>query len=547
MLEVAAGFLAAADMTRLATRTQARALRVFEQNDALETAARTWVLGAFAAGQGYLDDADHSPRAWLVHKTRVTKGAAAGHVAWVRRFAAHPLVGMDLSAGVISQSFARTICGWTDRLPADCREPADEILLAAARARADLADLARLAEEIYTRSLLGPDLHPGLDFEDRGIRLESTLDGAGIVTGDLTPECAAVVRTVLDALSAPHGAEDTRTRAQRYHDALAEAMTRLVAAGMVPERAGQPSKVLAHLSLKDLIDLDAGSGLLWEWAARVRQQWAGHRAAAAITPGDGGAWLEGENAAGFACDASVTPIVFGAVDPTGLDDLMRLCVQLAGHGPFCRGTDSGDHRDPDSGDNGPAAGSPAVPDPRPAPEPPAAPEAPAEPEAPAGAGQVPADVAGPRVPSYRGREALAMAIIGKAVALVSGPGGLASFLRRHEFDGKLAGPSLPLDVGISRDIPAGIRAAVIARDQHCQWPGGCEQPACASQVHHITHQAHGGHTSVKDCKLYCWFHHQVMIHKMGWKITAHPDGTTTATSPDGTRLLHSHGPPSARE
>jgi len=43
----------------------------------------------------------------------------------------------------------------------------------------------------------------------------------------LTPECAAVVTTVLDALSAPAGADDTRTYAQRYHDAFHEAMRRL--------------------------------------------------------------------------------------------------------------------------------------------------------------------------------------------------------------------------------------------------------------------------------------------------------------------------------
>jgi hypothetical protein len=40
----------------------------------------------------------------------------------------------------------------------------------------------------------------------------------------LTPECAAMVQAVLDALSAPGGAGDLRTRPQRYHDALAEAM-----------------------------------------------------------------------------------------------------------------------------------------------------------------------------------------------------------------------------------------------------------------------------------------------------------------------------------
>jgi hypothetical protein len=33
-----------------------------------------------------------------------------------------------------------------------------------------------------------------------------------------------MVGTVLEALSAPRGAEDTRSHAQRYHDALEEAM-----------------------------------------------------------------------------------------------------------------------------------------------------------------------------------------------------------------------------------------------------------------------------------------------------------------------------------
>jgi hypothetical protein len=45
-----------------------------------------------------------------------------------------------------------------------------------------------------------------------------------VLHGDLAPECAAIVGQVLDALAAPAGAEDTRTQAQRYHDALAQAM-----------------------------------------------------------------------------------------------------------------------------------------------------------------------------------------------------------------------------------------------------------------------------------------------------------------------------------
>ena len=63
------------------------------------------------------------------------------------------------------------------------------------------------------------------------VRLQTTFEGAGVLHGDLTPECAAVVTAVLDALSAPAGAGDTRTHEQRYHDALQEAMRRLMRPG----------------------------------------------------------------------------------------------------------------------------------------------------------------------------------------------------------------------------------------------------------------------------------------------------------------------------
>jgi hypothetical protein len=40
------------------------------------------------------------------------------------------------------------------------------------------------------------------------------------------------------------------------------------------------------------------------------------------------------------------------------------------------------------------------------------------------------------------------------------------------------------------------------------------------------------------------FHHLTAIHRWRRSLTLHSDGTTTATSPDGKRTLHSHGPPS---
>ena len=251
-----------------------------------------------------------------------------------------------------------------------------------------------------------------------------------------------------------------------------------------------PVRAWVHMSLAELLALDGDGTLLGQWTDAVRARWAGHRAAASVAGGGGAAWLDGAAAAAVACDALITPVVTGDVDPAALDGLVRLCVELS------RWNDA---------DREPAAAA-----------------------------------AGPSSPS---REALERAIIGQAVALLSGPGGLASFLRRQQLGARLAGPSLPLDIGYSDTVPAAIRHAVTLRDQHCRWAGGCTQPAGACQVHHVRHKANGGPTSVKDCVLLCTFHHQVVIHRWGWTLVLNPDGTTTAWNPDRTKVLHSHSPP----
>jgi len=65
-------------------------------------------------------------------------------------------------------------------------------------------------------------------------------------------------------------------------------------------------------------------------------------------------------------------------------------------------------------------------------------------------------------------------------------------------------------------------------------------------VHHIVHQSDGGPTSVTSCALYCQFHHDVCIHRWGWQVILHPDGTSEARSTDGRQILKSHAPPTLR-
>ena len=494
MVHAGLSYLASVDAAQLPAGTQAECLQGLERADAIATAARAWFLSAFTAGQGYSADADYSPRARLIHKTGITRGAAASHTAWAGRAAAHPRVVTALAAGDLSESYGRAICRWTDKLPEKFRDESDELLIVAALAGLELADLGALFAEMYERARSDlPEEDPEQDFKDRGVRLETTFQGAGVLTGDLTPECAAVLGAVLDALSAPAGAEDDRTREQRYHDGLQEAMRRLAASDLLPERAGQPVKIWAHMSLADLLRMDGSSALQEEWTAQVRAQWAARRAAASETGSDGGAWLDGDTAEGIACDAAMSPIVTADVNAAALEGLVRLCVEL-------------DWRRRDVSGAAATTGEP-----------------------------------GPD--TTRAWDALEQAIIGQAVALLSGPGGLASFLRRRQLGARLGGPSLPLDIGYSESIPAGIRNAVVLRDRKCRWAGGCDQPASACQVHHTKHKANGGKTSTKDCVLLCAFHHQVVIHRWGWTLVLNPDGTTTAWNKDRTKMLHSHGPP----
>jgi HNH endonuclease len=196
-------------------------------------------------------------------------------------------------------------------------------------------------------------------------------------------------------------------------------------------------------------------------------------------------WLTGRAAQGYACDAAITPIITGAVDQ---DALAALAAEL--------------HAGASAGPPGP-----------------------------------------PQSPSPAALARLHEILLRHAAGLLSGPGGLAAFLRTRLTGDQIPSVSLPLDTGTPASlIPGALRRAVIIRDRHCAFPG-CDTPPAACQVHHIKPRAQGGRTKLTNLVLLCAFHHLIAVHRWGWTLTLHPDGTTTAVSPDHSRTLHSHGPP----
>src|SRR5579859_4132842 len=541
MLESLMRFLAAEDVSGLPAEAAAERLQALERHDAIEAAVRGRLLVVFDAQQGPVGDGQRNIRSWLIHSTGVTRGQAGEHQAVQAIARDHPVLHAALAeGGLLTKSVAVQLARWTRHIPEECRDEAEELLAGAAQAGVGLRDLAAMCAEILARTA-GPDSDgkdPGLDL---GLSLATTLDGAGVIHGDLTPECAAMVQAVLDALAAPQGAEDGRTRAQRYHDALQEAMNRLLASDLLPKRAGQPVKALVHIYFAELLEMD-GDGILQDkWIGEYRARWAAARAASSVSSGDGGAWLDGATAQAVAVDAMIVPVVTGDIDSGAVDDLIALCVQyhqLRTQTP-------------------PAEPGPATQD-APAQDQPATQDAPARERAttPASASPVP-DIPGPVPPGLTTAAArraeltatvtdaladLEHQILGKILQVVSGPGGAASFLRRTLLGKPLAGPSLPLDVGQTDDIPVHLRRLVALRDQHCQYPGGCDQPAAQCEPHHVVHRNDGGPTSLANLKNYCWWHHHVVLHELGWQLTVNPDGTSHVTSPDG-KTIHSNRPP----
>ena len=511
----------------LAACSDGDTLTGLEGAEARLTAARSAVLGRFCATHAYEADGQFGPKPWLRAFTRITPGAAGVALAWMHRLQAHPLVADALARELISVSWAREVCAWTDRLPPELIGDADRILLAAAAAGADLRDLALLAAEMLARA--APPDGDGDGFADRSLWLDETLAGAGRLAGDLTPACTAALSAVLDALGGKTGPEDTRTVTQRRHDALEEACQRLIGAGMVPGRDGQPLHIYAHMDLARLATTARAAAAA---GSRAESRWS-----LARTVAGPGAWCPtGPDADAAACDATVIPVITGQVDWALLDDVISLAVL-----PWAVA-----HTPPAAAPPGPApAGDPAR---RPGPVPGHVPRSPAASAGPAANGDPanpghppsPADPAGLLTPEARDR--LRQLALQHALGLLSGPAGLAAQYRTRTLDHPFTGRSQPLDVGTPTPIiPPHLRRAVTLRDQHCRFPG-CTQPPSVSQIHHLRARAQGGPTSLGNLALLCRFHHLTVIHRWNWILTCHPDGTTTATSPDG-RTLHSHSPP----
>ena len=81
----------------------------------------------------------------------------------------------------------------------------------------------------------------------------------------------------------------------------------------------------------------------------------------------------------------------------------------------------------------------------------------------------------------------------------------------------------------ARTVPPSTRRALVARDQHCVFPG-CDRPAPWCDGHHLVFWGEDGPTKLDNLGLVCGAHHR-KVHEEGWKLLRAKDGRWIATPP----------------
>jgi hypothetical protein len=214
-----------------------------------------------AAGTG-----SESTAAWVSTQARIDPAESASLVRLAGRLHGGELdaTRAALTAGHLTRHHAQVISTSTAVLAPTDRAGAEALLVHAARtltpsALRDLAASHRVALcQEPDRARRWQQQH-----DTRGFTLHD-LDPHGLSRpgGQLTAELTATLRTIFDAFGHRTGSDDTRSRTQRHHDALHEALTRVLHAGSAGERGGVRPHLNITIDLHDLLSDCGGSAQL---------------------------------------------------------------------------------------------------------------------------------------------------------------------------------------------------------------------------------------------------------------------------------------------
>jgi len=205
---------------------------------------------AFAQERGHLLDNACTAVGWIARTCNMSSSAAADRLCVGNQLGSLPQVSQALGQGEIGFQAASQLCHLYEQL-GDKRDGFDEQQMVGYAKQFTVAQLRVLCR--HARHAADPDgfyRDAEEDFERRWLHINPMLDGMHAVDGVLDPVGAAVVKSALDALARPNGAQDHRSHGQRQADALVELAHRAMERGTLPRRRGAKP----HLNLTTTLE-----------------------------------------------------------------------------------------------------------------------------------------------------------------------------------------------------------------------------------------------------------------------------------------------------
>jgi len=214
----------------------------------------------FAQTNAWEDWGSVSPIQWIRYECKMGGGAAADRVCVGEQLARLPLSSQALADGQIGFAHMAVLARTAEALTSsDTAKGFDEQLVLNEAKTLSVGRLWRFCHHVrHAADPKGFAADEADAVERRRLQLSPCEDGSLLVDGLLDSAGGAALRTALEPLARPAGAEDDRCSERRLADALVELATHALDAGLVPQRAGQRPHLQVTTTLETLRGL-AGS------------------------------------------------------------------------------------------------------------------------------------------------------------------------------------------------------------------------------------------------------------------------------------------------
>jgi len=193
-----------------------------------------------------------SPCSWVALQCQMSRTSAADRLCVGEELAHLPRIAQALSSGEIGFQAASVICHLSEQIGEKRAYIEEEDWIGFAR-RFSIKDLRYLTHEARIRwdcEAFERDLEA--NYELRSLDLSETISGMYRLDGWLDPAGGAALKSALESLSRPLGADDGRTSKQRRADSLVELVHHAMDRGTLPRRNGVRPHVSVHTTIEGL-------------------------------------------------------------------------------------------------------------------------------------------------------------------------------------------------------------------------------------------------------------------------------------------------------